>query len=292
MNYCSANEIFQSRLINCVALTEIDRARFFGIKAGIEECMRIFQESALKKVHFYCFLESADRTNQSLVRPDRGLPLPFLSDVGISLQDKFAQSGDHVAAPVGKFRDLCVDAFRWIHVLFLALQYFVATSFSTVSFHASMDIAAPTRLHEKVTCGSRDHYSRLKRKPVSLLGPKGQNLLNTINGINADGNTRLFDTIAEQVSALQALPSKHIKAIVVLTDGMDNISHRSVNQLVSQITPSGENAGEGIKVFTIAYGSDADVNGLTMVANDTGGQEYAGTPQNIRQVYLQISEFF
>lgn len=128
--------------------------------------------------------------------------------------------------------------------------------------------------------------------PVTPLGSKRQNVLNTINGIVTDGQTRLFDTIAEQVSALQALASKHIKAIVVLTDGMDNISHRSRSQLVSQITPSGENAGEGIKVFTIAYGSDADVNGLTMVANATGGQEYAGTPQNIRQVYLQISEFF
>ena len=82
------------------------------------------------------------------------------------------------------------------------------------------------------------------------------------------------------------------KAVIVLTDGRDNTSHRSVNQLVSQITPSGENAGEGIKVFTIAYGSDADVNGLTTVANATGGQEYAGTPKNIRQDYLQISEFF
>jgi len=128
--------------------------------------------------------------------------------------------------------------------------------------------------------------------PVTPLSPKRQSVLNSINSINANGQTRLFDTIAEQVSALQALPSKHIKAVVVLTDGMDNISQRSRNQLVSQITPSGENAGEGIKIFTIAYGSDADVNGLSAIANATGGQEYAGTPQNIRQVYLQISEFF
>ena len=99
-------------LVNC--LTEIYRSRFFSIKAGIEECMRIFQGSALKKVHFYCFLESADSTNKSLVRPYRGIPLPFLSDVGVGLKDKFAQSGEHLAAPVGKFCDLFVDTFRWI----------------------------------------------------------------------------------------------------------------------------------------------------------------------------------
>lgn len=128
--------------------------------------------------------------------------------------------------------------------------------------------------------------------PVTLLGPKRQNTLTIINGINAAGQTRLFDTIGEQVSALKALPSKHIKSVVVLTDGIDNISQRSINELVSQLTPSGENAGEGIKVFTIAYGGDADVSGLTKIANATGAQEYAGTPQNIQQVYFQISEFF
>jgi hypothetical protein len=83
--------------------------------------MRIFQESALKKVHFYYFLESADSTNKSLVGPYRGIPLPFLSDVGVGLEDKFAQSGEHLAAPVGKFCDLIVDTFRWIHLLLLVL---------------------------------------------------------------------------------------------------------------------------------------------------------------------------
>lgn len=80
--------------------------------------------------------------------------------------------------------------------------------------------------------------------------------------------------------------------MVVLTDGKDNLSHLTVDQLVSQIAASGENAGNAVKVFTIAYGSDADASGLTQIANATGGQEYTGTPQNIQQVYVQISEFF
>lgn len=128
--------------------------------------------------------------------------------------------------------------------------------------------------------------------PITALGPKRQDVLNQINGISAQGNTRLFDTIAEQFEALKTMSSKHIKAIVVLTDGMDNDSQRTIDQLVSEITPTGENAGEGVKIFTIAYGGDADVDGLTRIANAAGGQEYAGTPQNIKQVYLQISEFF
>ena len=129
--------------------------------------------------------------------------------------------------------------------------------------------------------------------PVSALGPKRQALLQKINGIVADGSTRLYDTIAEQVKALQALPSKHIKAVVVLTDGLSNIGQRaSADDLLPDIKPTGENAGNGIKIFTIAYGQDADVSGLTKIANATGGQEYSGTPQNIQQVYFQISQFF
>ncbi|HLW00739.1 MAG TPA: substrate-binding and VWA domain-containing protein [Ktedonobacterales bacterium] len=128
--------------------------------------------------------------------------------------------------------------------------------------------------------------------PISQLGPKRQSVLDTINGVIADGNTRLYDTIAEQYEALQKLQTKYIKAIVVLTDGDDTISQRTLAQVVQEVTASGENAGEAIKIYTIAYGSDADTSALTQIANASGGQEYAGTPQNIQAVYQSISEFF
>jgi Ca-activated chloride channel homolog len=134
--------------------------------------------------------------------------------------------------------------------------------------------------------------SSVEITPVTPLGPKRQDVLNRIDNIIPGGSTRLFDTIAEQVQALQAMPSKNIKAVVVLTDGIDNLSQLNLDQLVNQISASGENAGNAVKVFTIAYGSDANANALTKIASATGGQEYAGTPQNIQQVYIQISTFF
>jgi Ca-activated chloride channel homolog len=128
--------------------------------------------------------------------------------------------------------------------------------------------------------------------PVSQLGPKRQDLLTRIDDIVSDGSTRLFDTINEQVQALQNQPTQDIKAVVVLTDGIDNRSTLKIDQLVAAISASGENAGNAVKVFTIAYGSDADASGLTKIASATGGQEYTGTPQNIQQIFVQISEFF
>nr|BBH92744.1 VWA domain-containing protein [Thermogemmatispora argillosa] len=128
--------------------------------------------------------------------------------------------------------------------------------------------------------------------PLSLLGSKRQQVFQQIATIAADGSTRLFDTIAEQVQALDSFVTNDIKAMVVLTDGQDNVSKLSLDELLQRMTPRGEDAGRGIKVFTIAYGNDADGEALKSIAAATGAQEYAGTPQNIRTVYDQISLFF
>ena len=65
-----------------------------------------------------------------------------------------------------------------------------------------------------------------------------------------------------------------------------------VDQLIRQISLTGENAGTGVKIFTIAYGDNANGDELTKIANTAGGKEYAGNPQNIKSVYNQISLFF
>jgi Ca-activated chloride channel homolog len=129
---------------------------------------------------------------------------------------------------------------------------------------------------------------------VSALGPKRQQVLSLINSITASGNTRLFDTIDQAYKTLANQSSHHIKVIVVLTDGVDDASQISKQQLLQDVSARGNDAGASIKVFTIAYGSGTDVDTatLTQIANASGGQEYAGTPQNIKQVYLDISQFF
>ncbi len=128
--------------------------------------------------------------------------------------------------------------------------------------------------------------------PVDQLGPKRQTVLNSIDGVLASGDTLLFDTVAAQHRTLQSMSSKNIKALVVLTDGQDTVSQMNLDQLVRQVSLTGENAGSGVKIYTIAYGDDADAGELTKIANAAGGMEYAGTPQNIKSVYDQISKFF
>lgn len=128
--------------------------------------------------------------------------------------------------------------------------------------------------------------------PVGPLGLKRQEIRNLISGIAAGGSTLLYDTIADQVAKLQALPSKHIKVVIVLTGGKDTDSQLSLDQLIEKITPSGNN--KGIRVFTIAYGNPLDINtaALMSIAWATGGMEWNATPQNIRRVYMHISRLF
>ena len=51
---------------------------------------------------------------------------------------------------------------------------------------------------------------------------------------------------------------------------------------------SGEDV-EGVKIFTIAYGADADEDLLQLIAERTNGKTFAGDPETIEQVYLVIS---
>lgn len=106
------------------------------------------------------------------------------------------------------------------------------------------------------------------------------------------GGTRLFDTMLEQFQALQQTPSNNIRAIVILTDGVDTDSCTNLDRLVQQVSARGEDAGTAVKIFTIAYGQDANENDLKKIATATGAQEFQGTPQNIKEVYNQISLFF
>ncbi len=125
------------------------------------------------------------------------------------------------------------------------------------------------------------------------LGPARQDILSNINGIFADGGVKLFDTIAAQFQKLQQLPSTSIRAMIVLSNQPDNQSSMNLSQLLGLITPPGQqDPATTIKIFTIAYGNHADVDALTRIAKQTGGQEFSAMPQDLQDVYLQIIKLF
>ena len=105
------------------------------------------------------------------------------------------------------------------------------------------------------------------------------------------GGTAFYDSVEAAYEHLLERPSEHrIQAIVALTDGEDNRSKLQLTELISKIRSDGEN--KNIRVFTIAYGSDAQKDILKQIADATQARSYEGTPGNIVSVFRDISTFF
>lgn len=116
--------------------------------------------------------------------------------------------------------------------------------------------------------------------------------LKQIDSLFAEGGTALYDSIdaAYQHLAAAASNAPKIEAVVVLTDGADTESKMRFDELMERIKYNGEN--RAIHVFTIAYGRDARKDVLRKIADATQAKFYEGTPQNIVDVFRDISTFF
>jgi Ca-activated chloride channel family protein len=129
--------------------------------------------------------------------------------------------------------------------------------------------------------------------PISRFGTTRAKLLSEVNGLFPDGQTAVYDATQAGVQEVQQLKdASRINAVVVLTDGEDNQSNTSSNELVSALQRQATSEGMAIRVYTIAYGSAANQDVLTQIASASGGKEYAGDPKQIESVYRSISSFF
>ena len=125
-------------------------------------------------------------------------------------------------------------------------------------------------------------------------GDISETLARTLDGLYASGGTPLHDAICqavEKVGQLQAediaKSDRRLYGIVLLSDGQDTASQNTQNQMFNCL-PSGESV-EGVKVFTIAYGTDADKDLMLRIANRTNGKTFTGDPASIESIYNAIS---
>jgi Ca-activated chloride channel family protein len=106
------------------------------------------------------------------------------------------------------------------------------------------------------------------------------------------GDTRIYDATHEAYQELRENGDpRHIRAIVVLSDGADTVSEMNLNQLLSEVGNLSE-GGNATKIFTIAFGNDASESVLKNIAETTGGKQYQGDPDTINDVYADIATFF
>jgi Ca-activated chloride channel family protein len=134
----------------------------------------------------------------------------------------------------------------------------------------------------------------IELQPAGRVGQVAESLAGVLFGIFAEGNTALYDavcgavdTIETQRVADEAAGERRLYGIVLLSDGKDTNSTRTQSDMF-QCVPDSEDS-EGVKIFTIAYGDDADVDLLTRLANRSNGLAYTSDPENIDDVFLRIS---
>jgi len=116
-------------------------------------------------------------------------------------------------------------------------------------------------------------------------------LTREVDGLQANGNTAFLDAVRTAYRRLQQTGDpERINAIVAMTDGRENASRVTLQQLADEMRAS--NQKTPIIVFSVAYGSDADMKVLDTLAKASGGQVRSGTPETIRELYKILSSYF
>lgn len=127
------------------------------------------------------------------------------------------------------------------------------------------------------------------------VGEVGEALRRKVGDLFSEGNTVLYDAVCESMETLQdqkaeheAAGEPHLYGVVLLSDGQDTNSRRTASEMLYTCLPTQETTA-GIKVFTIAYGEDADVALLQRIANRTNAFSYEAQPDTIETIYERIA---
>ncbi len=118
-------------------------------------------------------------------------------------------------------------------------------------------------------------------------------LVGTVQNLLARGGTALHAAVCKSVDILQALrqedqDNSRLYGIVLLSDGDDTRGQPSANEMFATCLPSHAEA-DGIKVFPIAFGQEANQSVLQRIAQVSGGKMFAASPQSLDKIYLKIS---
>jgi Ca-activated chloride channel homolog len=118
-------------------------------------------------------------------------------------------------------------------------------------------------------------------------------LTQAVKDIIPEDDTAVYDATVQAVEAIKArADAEHINAVVVLTDGADTTSSVTSQQVLDRLGQEGKAESNAVRVFTIAYGSDAKASELERFAEASGGKGFTASTADIEQVYRSISSFF
>ena len=142
-----------------------------------------------------------------------------------------------------------------------------------------------------------------KGRPIHMDAAGKERLAEALGRIRPKGGTAMRNAIAiawnDLCKTMKSDPSdRSIRVMVVLTDGLDNSSKVSQQDLVKLIgfgAPDGRGGYQGdpackIPVFGIAFGEKADSSALEAISESAGGETRRGDSGEIREIFKRFSE--
>ncbi|MEN8219256.1 MAG: substrate-binding domain-containing protein [Pseudomonadota bacterium] len=116
-----------------------------------------------------------------------------------------------------------------------------------------------------------------------------------VKNLIAGGGTALYDAVCHATRLMEDLQQADLKrgdnrlyGIVLLSDGEDTSSQNTEKEMFIKCLPTHAEA-ENVKIFPIAFGADADLDVLKLIAKVTGGQLWEADPDSIDEIYIKIS---
>ncbi len=143
--------------------------------------------------------------------------------------------------------------------------------------------------------GDRDYRELVPIGPMSQQIDGGQRravLRERIEGLPPQGGTGLYDTSLASYQFVRAHQNpESINAVVLLTDGKNEDEGITLQALLDQLRT--EQGDQSVRLFTIAYGDDADQGTLKRIAETTSGAAYnSSNPTSINQVFTAVISNF
>ncbi len=138
-----------------------------------------------------------------------------------------------------------------------------------------------------------EHNVYWQHLPIGPLGPRRNEMTNRIQQLIPAGGTPLYAVTRKASEELRKTASPDtINAIVVMTDGKnENPDDTDLDGLIRQLTDQASEGG--IRVFTIAYGEDADLDTLKRISEASQAAAYDATdPTTIDTVLTNVLSNF
>jgi Ca-activated chloride channel family protein len=136
--------------------------------------------------------------------------------------------------------------------------------------------------------------------PYGRIADNREQLRRQIDGLVPLNGTPLYDvTSASYATAVENFDPTRINAVVLLTDGVNDDGEpdddqRQLDELLAELRAGGEGqATRPVRVFTIAYSSDAAAGDLRRIAEASTAASYTSTdPTSINQVLTAVVSNF